>query len=161
LVCGIVIPTEWRGGDAPYHPIMPELIGKVKASQGRQRLLVRAEDSHHVVVFHSEIVLVEAAPVRDKARADLRYGTSVLTVASHGAAVLAAPAVGQGIQLAHRADTLLTRLLRWLPSSQISARLEGLDDLQPEALEREFPGLVRRLPTKLVTSATLNRFPFG
>jgi hypothetical protein len=141
---------------------MPDLIGKFKASQGRQRLLVRAEYSHVVVAFHSEIVFVEAEPVRDKARKILKYGSKALTVASGGATALAAPvAVGQHIHLAQHADSLLTKLVEWLPSSGIVARLEGLDELQPDRLEQEFPGHVRRLPIDLVNSATLNRVPFA
>jgi hypothetical protein len=118
---------------------VPRLIGVFRADQQRERLLLRNNYSHLVVVFDTGIVMVEATPTRDAvARAVNVPFVPHLKLAKH-------------LMQLVRLDT--TKF------ATAEATLTQIESPTPEEIAEAFPGHVRALDDAQIRSAVLRRIP--
>jgi hypothetical protein len=138
-----------------------DLIGKFTATQRRERVLISNNYSHHVVVFRSTIMLIETDRLKDRMAAWAKTGTAALPIVSGlASALVASRVVTQAFDWIQTADSGLAKVAANVAKSRaIEAKLDELQHLSPDLLDKCFAGNVFEVPRTCITSAVLNRGP--
>jgi hypothetical protein len=124
------------------------LIGIFSANQQRERWFIKNSYSHRVAVFDIGIVVVEAAPVRDAAKAALKYSSLALHL------------IPVPVLHAKVTEHLAKLLFQLSPEpGEVDSKVAGIQMFTPERLAETFPGHVRSLSKEQIISAVLRRLP--